>query len=83
VDRRSTTARNPPERPAVFTDRSIVVSGPGGHRFRTRRRSSLRGAADSAVARADAPRWVVRQQGTGRVIAEVPLAEALAILTSR
>jgi hypothetical protein len=28
-------------------------------------------------------RWVVRQQGSGAVIAEVPLAEALAILSSR
>jgi len=37
-----------------------------------------------AVTRADTQaRWVVRRQGSGAVVAEVPLAEALAILTSR
>jgi hypothetical protein len=29
------------------------------------------------------PRWVVRRQGSGDVVAEVSLAEALEILTSR
>lgn len=43
----------------------------------------LRGDAP-AVSRADTlMRWVVRQQGSGSVVAEVPLSEALAILTSR
>ena len=44
---------------------------------------ALRGEAP-VVSRDDGPmRWVVRQQGSGSVVAEVPLSEALAILTSR
>jgi hypothetical protein len=68
-----------PVAPSRSSGRSIVVSAPGGAPLSDPPPViALRGQVGS-----DAPRWVVRQQGSGRVIAEVPLAEALAILTSR
>jgi hypothetical protein len=68
-----------PPRAAPSNGRSIVVSAPGGAPLSDPPPViALRGEG-----RSDGPRWVVRQQGSGRVIAEVSLAEALAILTSR
>jgi hypothetical protein len=43
----------------------------------------LRGDAPVVSRADDLMRWVVRQQGSGAVLAELPLSEALAILTSR
>jgi hypothetical protein len=64
---------------------SIVVVGPGGRPLSNPPPVIvLREGRGPAMTRADtAARWVVRQQGSGAVIAELPLDEALAILTSR
>jgi hypothetical protein len=86
VDRGDVRATQPqPERAAELgTDRLVVISQDPGVTAAPPPVIALRGAVDSAVARADAERrWVVRRQGTGDVVAEVSLAEALAILTSR
>jgi len=65
------------------SDEGIVLLQPPGDMGPPPPVIVLRGDAP-AVTRADTQaRWVVRRQGSGAVVAEVPLAEALAILTSR
>jgi hypothetical protein len=81
---RATPLRQPVPRPARPEPRdTVVILAPGADAPEV---VVLRGPERSApaVARSDiGNRWIVRRQGSGDVVAEVSLAEALAILTSR
>ena len=81
---RAAPLRQPVPRPARPEPRdTVVILAPGADAPEV---VVLRGPERSApaVARADiGNRWIVRRQGSGDVVAEVSLAEALAILTSR